>query len=430
MYKKEYVSIEEAMRIGKGKVALRGWVYRERGSSKVKFIVLRDSTDIIQCVFERKKFEKQWGEIDKLQIEASVKISGTIKKDKRAPTNFEIDVDEIEIVGTSENFPINKYQSEEFLLDVRNLAIRSRKLSASLKIRSTVMGALHEYIRSLGYTEVEAPSFSGETSEGGSEVFKFNYFGKTAHLTQSWQFYAENLVSAFEKVYAMAPSFRAEKSKTSRHLTEFWHFEVEAAWADMEEIITVAEGCVQNVIKNVLIKNKKELETLKLNKNRLEKIEIPFPRITYRKAIEKLSEEGYNIKYGDDFGAKEEKRLAEYFNNFVIVTNYPLEILKFYHGEDPKNPGLGLNFNILAPSIGEVIDGSQREPDLNKIIERLKKAKINLGKSDWYLDSRRYGSVPHAGFGLGVERLVQWICNLDNIKNAIPFPRTMTRLTP
>ena len=244
------------------------------------------------------------------------------------------------------------------------------------------------------------------------------------------QFYAENLVSAFEKVYAMAPSFRAEKSKTSRHLTEFWHFEVEAAWADMEEIITVAEGCVQNVIKNVLIKNKKELETLKLNKNRLEKIEIPFPRITYRKAIEKLSEEGYNIKYGDDFGAKEEKRLAEYFNNFVIVTNYPLEILKFYHGEDPKNPGLGLNFNILAPGIGEVIDGSQREPDLNKIIERLKKAKINLGKSDWYLDSRRYGSVPHAGFGLGVERLVQWICNLDNIKNAIPFPRTMTRLTP
>ena len=426
-----FISIQEALDKGNGRVALRGWVYRERGSNELKFIVLRDSSNIIQCVFVKEKFSQQeWGVLDKITVESSLIVEGDLKEDKRAPTGYELQSERFTVVQQAEPFPITKDQSTEFLLDVRHLALRSRRLTAILKIRSTVMGALHNYIRRIGYTEIEAPSFSGETSEGGSDVFKFDYFGKEAYLTQSWQFYAENLILAFEKVYAMAPSFRAEKSKTSRHLTEFWHFEVESAWASMWDIIEVAEGCVHNVIKEVLTKNKKELKILEIDEGRLENIKIPFPKISYKEAVEKLSKEGYGIKYGEDFGTLEEKKLAQDYNCFVAVTNYPLGILKFYHGEDPKNPGVGMNFNVLVPGIGEVIDGSQREPDLHKIVERLKNAKIDLGKSDWYLDSRRYGSVPHAGFGLGVDRLVQWICNLDDIKDAIAFPRTMTRLTP
>ena len=426
-----FISIQEALDKGNGRVALRGWVYRERGSNELKFIVLRDSSNIIQCVFVKEKFSQQeWGVLDKITVESSLIVEGDLKEDKRAPTGYELQSERFTVVQQAEPFPITKDQSTEFLLDVRHLALRSRRLTAILKIRSTVMGALHNYIRRIGYTEIEAPSFSGETSEGGSDVFKFDYFGKEAYLTQSWQFYAENLILAFEKVYAMAPSFRAEKSKTSRHLTEFWHFEVESAWASMWDIIEVAEGCVHNVIKEVLTKNKKELKILEIDEGRLENIKITFPKISYKEAVEKLSKEGYGIKYGEDFGTLEEKKLAQDYNCFVAVTNYPLGILKFYHGEDPKNPGVGMNFNVLVPGIGEVIDGSQREPDLHKIVERLKNAKIDLGKSDWYLDSRRYGSVPHAGFGLGVDRLVQWICNLDDIKDAIAFPRTMTRLTP
>ncbi|MFH1209267.1 MAG: asparagine--tRNA ligase [archaeon] len=426
-----YISIEKAIKKGKGKVSLRGWVYRERGSSKIKFVVLRDSSNIIQCVIEKDKIsEKEWQDAKKLLIESSVEIEGTIKKDERAPTGYEINVSKLNVVHFAEKYPITKDQSEEFLLDVRHLAIRSRKLTSSLKIRSTVMGALHECLRKKGYIEAEAPSFNAATSEGGAEVFKLDYFGRKVFLTQSWQFYAENFIYAFEKVYAMAPSFRAEKSRTNRHLTEFWHCEVEAAWENMDYIIKVAEDCIMYSIKEVLKNNKTELNVLGVEESHLKNIKIPFPRITYKEAIEILNKKDYKIKYGEDFGVNEEREIASYYNNFVVVTNYPLELLKFYHGEDPKNPGTGTNFNLMAPGIGETVDGSQREPDLNKIVERLKKANIDLGDSNWYLDSRRYGAVPHSGFGLGTERLVQWICKLDTIKDAIPFPRTPTRVYP
>jgi len=425
-----FTSIQEAIDKGNGKVALHGWAYRERGSNKIKFIVLRDSTNIIQCVFDREKFEDQWKEIDKIQPEYSLKIWGEIFEDKRAPTGYEVRADKIEIVGEAFDFPLGKDQTEEFLLDKRHLALRTRKLTASLKIRSTVMFALHEYIRSRGFTEAEAPSFSGEASEGGSEVFTTKYFGKKAYLTQSWQFYAENFIHAFEKVYALAPSYRAEKSMTNRHLTEFWHFEVEAAWSGLEDIMKWAEGSIEYVVKKVLKDNKQELEVLEVDLKRLTSLSFPFPRVMYKDAIELLNKNGFKVKYGEDLGAPEEKELAKHYKGFVFVTNYPLEILKFYHGEDLENPGTGMNFNLMAPDLGEVVDGSQREPDLDKIVERLKKAKIDLGASDWYLDSRRYGSVPHAGFGLGTERLTKWICGLENIKGAVPFPRTPTRLNP
>ncbi len=427
----KFISISEAMKKGRGRVAVRGWVYRERGSNEFKFIVLRDSTDIIQCVLKREKFKNQWKDIDALQIEASLEIEGIIKRDKRALTGYEISVDKINIVGTSNEFPIQKDLNEELLGDRRHLWLRSRKMTASLKIRSTVLFAFHEYMRKNGFTEVEAPSLTGATSEGGSETFEVKYFDKKAYLTQSWQFYAENIINAVEKAYTIAPNFRAEKSRTPWHLTEFWHFEVEGAWFDLQDDMKVAEECILYALDKVLKENKKELEVLNVDLSRFKKIKAPFKRMTYKDAIKKLKEKGHRVKYGDDFGADDERGLAKYYgDSFVFVTNFPLQLLKFYHGEDPKNPGTGTNFNLLAPRVGELVDGSQREPDLKKIVERLKKAKMDLGASDWYLDSRRYGSVPHSGFGLGVERFVGWICGFNTIKDAIPFPRTMTRINP
>jgi asparaginyl-tRNA synthetase len=427
----KFISISEAIKRGKGKVAVRGWIYRERGSNEFKFIVLRDSTDILQCVLKRDKFKKQWKDIDALQIEASLEIEGIIKRDKRAATGYEISVDKINIIGTSNEFPIQKDLNEELLGDRRHLWLRSRKMTASLKIRSTVLFAFHEYMRKNGFTEVEAPSLTGATSEGGSETFEVKYFDRKAYLTQSWQFYAENIINAVEKAYTIAPNFRAEKSRTPWHLTEFWHFEVEGAWFNLQDDMKVAEECILYALDKVLKENKKELEILDVDLSRFKKIKAPFKRMTYKDAIKKLKEKGHKIKYGDDFGADDERGLAKYYgDSFVFVTNFPLQLLKFYHGEDPKNPGTGTNFNLLAPRVGELVDGSQREPDLKKIVERLKKAKIDLGASDWYLDSRRYGSVPHAGFGLGVERFVGWICGFNTIKDAIPFPRTMTRINP
>jgi len=433
MVELKFVSIQEAMNNSKNKkkVAVRGWVYRERGSNTMKFIILRDGSNIIQCVLEKKKFEKQWGEIDKVKIESSLEIFGEIKKDKRALTGYEISVDKINIVQIAENFPINKDLNEELLGDRRHLWLRSRKMIASMKIRSTIFFALHEYMHKKGFTEIQAPSLSGATSEGGSETFEVKYFGRKAYLTQSWQFYAENFINAVEKVYAIAPSFRAEKSRTPWHVTEFWHFEVEGAWMDLEEDMAVAEECIAYTIKKVLEENKLELEVLEADVFKLKKVKIPFKRITYNEAVKTLIKKGHKIKYGDNFKSTEERGLAKYYGDeFVFVTNYPLSLLKFYHGEDPKNLGTGTNFNLLAPDIGEMVDGSQREPDLNKIIKRLKKEEMDLGVSDWYLDSRRYGSVPHAGFGLGVERLAAWICGFDTIKDSIPFPRTPTRLNP
>ena len=424
----EFISINNAIKQKKGEVKIRGWIYRIRKLKDKIFIVLRDSSNILQCIVKKSDLIKK---ADKLLIESSLEIQGSIYPEKRAPTNYELEVDKINIIQIAEDFPIDKDQTPEFLLDKRHLWLRSRKMTSILKIRSTILFALHKSLRKKDFIEIEAPCFNKTTSEGGSDTFEVNYFGKKAYLTQSWQFYAENIINSIEKAYTIAPSFRAEKSRTPRHLTEFWHCEVEGAWINLENIIKIAEDCVIDSIKEVIKENEKELEILNVKISRLNKIKSPFPRITYKKAIEKLQKTGHKIKYGDDFKSDEERDLAKYYKgNFVIVTNYPLKILKFYHGEDAKNPKTGMNFNILAPFIGEIIDGSQREPDLKKIKQRLKESKIDLKDSDWYLDSRRYGSVPHSGFGLGTERLIQWICGLETIKDAIPFPRTPTRLSP
>lgn len=433
MTEQKFISISEAMKKGQGKVAVRGWVYRERGSNEFKFLVIRDSADIIQCVLKKDKFGKQWDEIDKLQVEASVEIVGDIKKDSRAPSGYEISADKINIIGTSNEFPINKSLNEELLGDRRHLWIRSRKMNAILKIRSTVTGALHEYFRSKGFYEFQSPILIPGGAEEGPTLFSVDYFGKKMYLTQTWQLYAEAAMYSLEKIYCIAPSFRAEKSKTSRHLTEYWHTEMEVAWAKLPELMDYAEEMVKHVIKRVLEKNKKELDFLGRDVKKLEpSLKKRFPRVTYEQVLKVLKEKKKaNIPWGKDLRTIEEEQFMEFYDTPVFVTNYPKEIMAFYKPRDPKNPKTALCFDMLAPEgNGELVGGSERDTNLNELKKSLKAKGEKLEDYYYYFDIHSYGAIPHGGYGLGTERLIKWICGLDTIKDAIGFPRTMTRWKP
>ena len=429
----KFISIAEAIKKGKGDVAVRGWVYRERGSNEFKFLILRDSSDIIQCVLKKEKFKSQWSDIDKLQVEASVEIHGTIHEEKRAPTGFEIQADGIKIVGLSDSFPINKSLNEELLGDRRHLWLRSRKMTAILKIRSTVIGALHEYFRDKGFYEFQSPIIIPGGAEEGPTMFELNYFGKKMYLTQTWQLYAEAAMYALEKIYCVAPSFRAEKSKTSRHLTEYWHTEMEVAWADLDELMDYAEEMIKHVIKRVLEKNKKEFEILERDWKKLEpSLKKKFPRITYEQVLKILKEKKkVSIPFGKDLRTIEEEKFMEDHDTPVFVTNYPKEIMAFYKPRDPKNPKTALCFDMLAPENNhELIGGSERDTNIEELKKSLKAKGEKLEDYSYYFDIHSYGAVPHGGFGLGTERLIKWICGLETIKDAIAFPRTMTRYSP
>lgn len=434
MVKEKFISIQEAIEKKKGEVAVRGWAYRERGSNAMKFIVLRDSSNIIQCVLEKKNFEKQWGEIDKIKIESSLEIFGEIKEDKRAPTGYEIAVNKINIIQIAEDFPINKDLNEELLGDRRHLWLRSRKMTAILKIRSTVFNAIHEYFRKNKFYEYQSPIFQAVQCEGGSTLFNVDYFGKKGvFLAQTWQLYAEPAIFALEKIYTISPSFRAEESKTSRHLTEYWHAEMEVAWANFKDIQDYGEGLLKHIIKGVIDDNKSELEILERDVKKLEPtLKKSFPRITYDEALKILKEKAkIKIPWGKDLRTIEEDELSKLYDTPVIVTNYPKEVKAFYMKETDGNSKVVNGCDFIAPEgYGEIIGGSEREADLEKIKKRLIEMGEKLEHYSFYLDTRRYGSVPHGGFGMGVERVVSWICGLDTIKDAIPFPRTMTRVTP
>lgn len=429
-----YISIQQALNQAKGEVAIRGWVYRERGSNKLKFIVLRDSTNIIQCVLDRTNFEKVWDEIDHIQIEASLEIHGTLHEDKRAPTGYEIQVTDYKLVGKSENYPIAKDQSVEFLADNRHLWLRSRKMTAILKIRSTIFSAIDEYFKREGFYEYHSPIFQAVQCEGGSTLFKVDYFGKKdVFLAQTWQLYAEPAIFALEKIYTISPSFRAEKSKTSRHLTEYWHAEMEVAWSTFKDIQDYGEKLIKHVVKKVLENNKADLEILGRDIKKLEPtVNKPFTRITYTEALKLLKDKcNMEVEWGKDLRTIEEDKLSSLFDTPIICTHYPKIVKAFYMIEDPKDPRTVQGCDFIAPEgYGEIIGGSQREHDIEKIKERLVEQGEECTNYNFYLDTRKYGSVPHGGFGLGVERLVSWICGLDNIKDAIPFPRTMERYKP
>ncbi len=430
----KFISIKEAMKKGTGTVHVRGWCYRARGSNALKFIVLRDATDIIQCVVEKAGIsEKTWEDAQKTNIEASVELSGEIVPDARAPTGFEIKVKEFKLVGESVGWPIQKDQSTELLADMKHLWLRSRYMTSIMKIRSTVFGAIHEYFRDHGFYEYQSPIFQATQAEGGSTLFSVNYFGKPVYLAQTWQLYAEPAIFSLEKIYTIAPSFRAEKSKTSRHLTEYWHAEMEVAWATFKDIQDYGEGLIKHAVKRVMEKNQEELKILNRDVKILEKVrDEPFIRMTYTEALEELKKKkNVDLDWGEDLRTIEEDELSKLHGHFTIVTNYPKKVKAFYMKEDDKNPEVVHGCDFIAPEgYGEIIGGSERESDLQKIKDRLTAQGENPDNYTFYLDTRKYGSVPHGGFGMGVERLVSWICHLENIKDAIPFPRTMLRVNP
>ena len=430
----KYIQIQDAMDQGIGKVSLRGWIHRERGSSKLKFIILRDSTQLIQCVLKRDAFESQWDDIDKLQVESSIMLTGEIKKDERAPTGFEVLVEKMEIVGTSDKFPITKDTSIEHLADYRHLWLRSQKMIAILKIRSTVFGAIDEYFKGAGFYEYHSPIFQAVQCEGGSDLFSVDYFGKKdVFLAQTWQLYAEPAIFGLEKIYTISPSFRAEKSKTSRHLTEYWHAEMEMAWAEFKDIQDHGEALLKHVVTKVLEKHKPEFETLERDWKLLEPtIKKPFIRMTYTEALKILKDKcQMDVPWGKDLRTIEEEKLTLLYDVPIIVTHYPKAVKAFYMTEDPKDSKVVQGCDFLAPEgHGEIIGGSHREHDIEKVKQRLIADGEKPEEYEFYLDTRRYGSVPHGGFGLGVERVIKWICGLDSIKDAIPFPRTMERYKP
>jgi len=413
---------------------LRGWIYRTRSSGNIVFTVIRDVTGIIQATVKKGNLpDDEFEDAKKTLIESSVELKGIVKKDERAPGGYELQITNFKVVNFAEPFPIVKDQSPEFLLDQRHLWLRSQKLTSVFKIRSTVVGAIHKFFRENGYYEFDAPVLQPNQCEGGSTLFEVKYYDNKIYLSQSWQLYAEAAVFALEKIYNMGPTFRAEKSKTSRHLSEFWMAEMEVAWMDLQDVTEIAKDEIRFILKEVLKQNKNDLKILEQDIKKLEKImKSEFPTISYTKALEILKEkEDLDVVWGKDLRTIEENKLMDHFDIPVVVTNYPVEIMAFYKPKDPKDPKTALCFDMLAPgSYGELIGGSQRSLDIEDMTKRLEAMGENVENYRWYFDLRRFGSVPHSGYGLGVERVVAWICGIDNIKDAIPFPRTILRFRP
>ncbi len=429
------LTIKQAMAQGSGEVSVRGWVYRERGSAKVKFVVLRDGTDILQCVIKPDTVgQEAFDTADKLQVEASLELTGEIKKDERAPSGYEVQVKSFKVIGESHEFPIGKDLSPEFLLDKRHLWLRSRKMQAMLKIRATVFQAFRKYFDEHDFIEYHSPIFQSTQCEGGSDLFHVKYFDSQTFLAQTWQLYAEPAIFSYEKLYTIAPSFRAEKSKTSRHLTEYWHAEMEQAWLDFKGLQDHGEGVLKAIVKAVLDKHKEELKILERDPKVLEPTaQKDFPRMTYTEALKILKEKcNMGIEWGKDLRTVEEDKLSRLYDTPIIITEYPAAVKAFYmplvQGRD-HDVVAGCDF-IAPEGYGEIIGGSERETDMEKLKERLEKDGEDPAEYEYYFDTRRYGSVPHSGFGMGMERIISWICGFDTIKDAIPFPRTPNRHKP
>ncbi|HEX7343504.1 MAG TPA: asparagine--tRNA ligase [bacterium] len=414
-------------------VELRGWVYNWRSSGKLKFILLRDGTGVIQCVLSKKEVsDAVWQEAEKLSQETSLILRGKVNKDDRAPGGYEIWLSDLQIVGASEDYPITpKEHGDAFLLDHRHLWIRSKKQHAILRVRHQIIKAIRDFFDERGFTLIDAPIFTPAAAEGTTTLFETDYFGEKAYLSQSGQLYMEPGCAAFGKVYCFGPTFRAEKSKTRKHLTEFWMVEPEVAFMTLDEVMVLAEDFLCSVIERVLDRCRPELEAIERDVSRLESIKKPFPRIHYRDAAKLLQGKGFEFTYGEDFGAPHEEAIAADYDCPVIVHRFPAAIKAFYMKPDPEDPSLSLSMDILAPEgFGEIVGGSQREDDLSALEAKIREHNLPMDAFGWYLDVRRYGSCPHSGFGLGLERTVAWICGLHHIRETIPFPRLMYRLKP
>jgi asparaginyl-tRNA synthetase len=443
-----WVYIEKISQYVDQEVTLKGWLYNIRSSGKLMFPELRDGTGMIQGVVSKKDVsEKVWEDFAKLTQESSVIVKGKVSKHPKKENVFELQISDLEIIHISEPFPITpKEHGIDFLADKRHLWIRSPRQAAILRVRNEIIQSIREYMYNNGFVLFDTPIFTPNACEGTSTLFSTDYFdlGK-AYLSQSGQLYAESGAMALGKVYTLGPTFRAENSMTRRHITEFWMMEPEMAYFDLNDDMDLIEDFLEYVVQRVIINKKVELEILERDITKLEKVKKPFPRITYDEAVEILRKKDIalikktangeeNIRpfpWGEDFGAPHEEAIVEDFDKPVMVHRWPAQAKAFYMKRDPENPNIALGVDILAPEgFGEIIGGSQREDNLDFLLERIKEHELPMEEFQWYLDLRRFGSVPHSGFGLGIERLVSWICNLEHIREAIPYARRPNRIRP
>ena len=414
-------------------ISMSGWVYSVRRSGKIGFLTFRDGFGLVQCIVAKNDVGEDKFELFKtLTQESSLTITGKVVENERAPGGFEIIVNDIELHQLSKDYPISpKEHGADFLMSNRHLWLRSKKQHAILKIRHQIIKSIRDYFDSNDFTLVDSPMFTPNAAEGTSTLFETEYFGKKAYLAQTGQLYGEASAMAFGRHYNFGPCFRAEKSKTRRHLTEFWMVEPEIAFCGIEEDMVWAENLIGYVVSEVLKNRAYELSILNRDVGLLKNIIPPFPRISYTDAIKLLNDNGFEIKWGEDFGAVEDTFISEQYDKPVIVYGWPKEIKAFYMKRDPDNENLVLSMDILAPEgYGEIIGGSERETSIELLLDRIKEENLNKKDYEWYLDLRRYGSVPHSGFGMGLERVVAWICGISHIRETIPFARTMTRLNP
>lgn len=442
-----HVTISHIAQVVNQRITLKGWVYNKRGSGKLLFLHLRDGSGFIQGIINKADLDETLFEnVKKLGLESAVILTGTVKQEDRAPyCGFELHVDGVEIISECDNYPIaKKAHGDAFLMDNRHLWLRSRRQHAILRIRATIIKTVRDYLDSHGFLLVDSPIFTPNACEGTSTLFGTKWFDdSTAYLSQSGQLYQEATAMAFGKTYCFGPTFRAEKSKTRRHLNEFWMVEPEVAFMDLEGDINLAEDFLCHIISQVLSLHERELiEVLERDIEPLKKIRKPFVRMSYDQAVEIIKEiqattedpeqkQLLDIHWGMDFGSPHETALTKKYDNPIVVSGFPAAVKAFYMKKDPKNPKVALCMDILAPEgYGEIVGGGQREDSLELLLAEIKRHELNLSDFEWYLDLRRYGAVPHAGFGLGIERTVAWLCGLHHVRETIPFARTLDRLYP
>ena len=417
-------------------VLIQGWLYNLRESGKLLFPLFRDGTGIIQGVVVKKAVPPELFETMRhLTHESSLRVSGQVRADARAPGGFELDVTGLEVVQRvppEEPYPITpKEHGIEFLMDHRHLWLRSARQRAILGVRHEIIKACRDFFDDRGFTLVDTPIFTPAACEGTTTLFEVGYFDEKAYLTQSGQLYNEATAMAVGKSYCFGPTFRAEKSKTRRHLTEFWMVEPEVAFAHLDDVCALAEQLIASVVERVLAKRRGELQTLERDAARLERCVLPFPRLTYDEALKILERKGSEIQWGGDFGGTDETLLSEEYDRPVLVTHYPSQVKAFYMAPDPQRPEVALCVDVLAPEgYGEIIGGGERLADYAMLLKHIEEEKLPRQDFEWYLDLRRYGNVPHGGFGMGIERVVAWVCGLDHVRETIPFPRMLYRLRP
>ena len=415
-------------------VTLKGWLHNRRSSGKIHFLTVRDGTGFIQCVMSKQAVgEDAFKQADHLAQETSIVVEGTPRADARAPGGFEIDVTGLQVVSESQNFPISpKEHGVDFLMDRRHLWIRSQRQQAILRVRHDVINAVRDFFNERGFILADTPIFTPAACEGTTTLFPVQYFdNETAYLTQSGQLYNEANAMALGRVYCFGPTFRAEKSKTRRHLTEFWMVEPEMAYATLDDVMDLAEALVVFVVQRVLERRQSELKVLERDTAKLQNVKPPFPRVSYDDAAKLLKEKGLPFEWGGDFGAPDETAISENFDRPVCVHRYPSAVKAFYMKPDPQRPEVALCVYVLAPEgYGEIIGGGQRIDDYDLLVARIEEHKLPQEAFEWYLDLRRFGSVPHGGFGMGIERVVSWICGIEHLREAIPYPRMLYRIYP